>query len=219
MQRFRRQIDNERQKQLQHHVERGVVEPRAAQHLQKAPGEKPHDKTAEEAAEQIEGELLARMQKRERSRGQKRETALEHHGARHVVEQGLPLEQRLVAATEAAVMGQRRDGHGIGGSHGAPERAGGRQGHGGQKRVQRRPAGSNDGEDESHGKRRDAPAVFPQGAGVHMARFVEVQRRDEQDEQQLRIDAPFQRCGNRQRERGAEGDLHKRQRQRRQELV
>ena len=52
-----------------------------------------------------------------------------------------------------------------------------------------------------------------------MARFVEVQRRDEQDEQQLRIDAPFQRCGNRQRERGAEGDLHKRQRQRRQELV
>ena len=144
---------------------------------------------------------------------------MEHHGARHIVEQGLALEQRLVPAAEPAVVGQRRDGHGIGRSHGAAERAGSRQGHGGQKRVQRRPAGSNDGEDEPHGKRRDAPAVFPQGSGVHVARLVEVQRRDEQDEQQLRIDAPFQRRGHRQRERGAEGDLHKRQRQRGQELV
>ena len=200
-------------------MERGVVESRAAQHLQKAPGKKPHDKTAEESAEQIEGELLARMQKRERSRGQNRQAALEHHGARHVVEQGLALEQRLVTAAEPAVVGQRRDGHGIGRSHGAAERAGSRQGHGGQKRVQRRPAGSNDGEDEPHGKRRDAPAVFPQGSGVHVARLVEVQRRDEQDEQQLRIDAPFQRRGHRQREHRAEGDLHERQRQRRQELV
>ena len=200
-------------------MQRGVVEPRAPQHLQKTPGEKPHDKTAEESAEQVEGELLAGVQKRERARGQKRQAALEHHGTRHVVEQGLPLEQSLMAAAEPTVVGQRRDSHRISGSHSAAKRAGGRERHRRQKRVQRRPAGSNDGEDESHGKRRDAPAVFPQGSGVHVARLVEVQRRDEQDEQQLRIDAPFQRRGHRQRERGAEGDLHKRQRQRRQELV
>ena len=144
---------------------------------------------------------------------------MEHHGARHIVEQGLALEQRLVTAAEPAVVGQRRDGHGIGRSHGAAERAGSRQGHGGQKRVQRRSAGGDDGKDESHGKRRDAPAVFPQGAGIHMARLVEVQRRDEQDEQKLRIDAPFQLRGHRQREHRAEGDLHERQRQRGQELV
>lgn len=46
-----------------------------------------------------------------------------------------------------------------------------------------------------------------------------MQRGDEQDEQKLRIDAPLELGGHRQREHRAEGDLHERQRQRRQELV
>ena len=119
-----------------------------------------------------------------------------------------------MTAAEPAVVGQRRDGHGIGRSHGAAERAGSRQGHGGQKRVQRRPAGSNDGENEPHGKRRDAPAVFPQGLESTWRDSLKCRGAMNRMSSNSGSMPPFQRRGHRQRERGAEGDLHKRQRQR-----
>ncbi len=219
MQRFRRQIDDEGQEQLQHHVKRGGIEPGAADELQKPPGEHAHDQAAGEPAEQIKREFLARMHKRERAGGQKRHAALEDHRAGHIVEQGLALEQRLVAAPEAAVVGERRHRHGIGGAHGRAERAGCRKRNRRHQGVQRRPAGDDDGEDEPHRQRRDTPAVLPQRPGIHMARLVEVQRCDEQDEQKLRIDPPLQRRGHSRRDNGAQGHLNERQRHPRQELV
>ncbi len=217
--RLGREVDDEGNEQLQHHVERRVVQPEAADEREQGPGRRAHDRAADKAAEQIEGELLAGVHERERTRGHDGHAAGEQHRARHVVEQGLAPQQRLMAAAELAVLRERHDRHRIGGPQGRPQREAGGQRDGRRQAVQGGPAGGRDGEHEAHGQRGDAPPVAPEAARVHMARLVEVQRRDEQDEQQLRVDAPFQRRRHRQRDDGPQRDLHEGQRHPRQELL
>ena len=157
------------------------------------------------------------MRQGKRPREGKSDGGLEHNRAGHVVEERLAHQKRLVALAEAEVLGELRDGHRVGRSHGGAKGDGGGQWDGGKQRVQREAHGDDGDEHESHGKREDAPAALPEGAGIGMARLVEVQRGDEQDEQQLGIQPGVEGARDEDGDDGTERNLHEGKRQRGQE--
>ena len=83
--------------------------------------------------------------------------------------------------------------------------------------MQREAHGDDGDEHESHGKREDAPTALPEGTGIGMARLVEVQWGDEQDEQQLSVQPSVEGARDEGGDDGAKRDLHEGKRQRGQE--
>ncbi len=213
------QVDDERQQKLEGDVQVGAVDAAAADEFHQRPCEQAGHRSAEEAAEQVERELLAGMCQRERPGGREGDGCPEHDGAGDVVEEGLAGKQRLVALPEANVLGQLGYRDRVGGSHGGSERNRRSKRNGGQQRMQGEPDDRRRGDDEADGERGDSPAAAPKRSRVGVARLVEVQRCDEEDQQQLGVQVGLGGRDDEHADQGAHGDLHERQRQGRQEAA
>ncbi|MEI3376395.1 MAG: hypothetical protein V8R08_00895 [Coriobacteriales bacterium] len=211
------EVDHEGQQQLEGHVEVGAVDAATADELEQQPCREAQDDAAEQSAEELESELLAGMAQGKRPREGEPDGGLEDDRAGHVVEERLAGQQRLVAFAEAEVLGELRDGNRVGRAHGGAKSDGGGERDGGKQRVEREAHGDDGDEHEADRKREDAPTVLPERTGIGMARLVEVQRRDEEDEQQLGVEAGIERGADEGGDDGAEGDLHEGQRERGQE--
>ena len=168
-------------------------------------------KTHDHAADEVEQEGGRRVEQRERARNCRRDGELERHNARCVIEQGFTRKQRLLAIGELDVFAHGGNGGGVGGAKRGTQRESGRKRNGRHDEVQHEAHHERRDEHEANGKRNNVPLVFPKSTLVGMARFVEKQRRDEDEQEELRVGNNRRRLfGDEEADHRTEGDLHKR---------
>ncbi|SVJ73849.1 Uncharacterised protein [Klebsiella pneumoniae] len=202
---FRHHVGGERQQQHQYHVGRRVV-PATGDH----PGADAAQRPAEEhpdgqAADRDQEEVEAGVHQREHAGHRRGDGELECHQARGIVHQRLALQQ-VHQALGQPPLGDRRDRQGVRGRQHGGEGEGSRQGNFRDQQVDEI-AGADHGEEhqaERHHQDRPAhPPDFPLG---NTPAVDEQQRRNEQEEEQLRVEGNVQSEG-RQGQQGPGGDL------------
>ena len=168
-------------------------------------------KAHDHAANEVEQEGSRRVEQRERSRNGCRDGELERHDARCVVEQGFARKQRLLAIGELDVFAHGGNGGGVGGAERGTQREGGSKRNGRHNEVQHEADHERCDEHQTNGERNDVPLVFPKRALIGVARLVEKQRCDEDEQEELRIGNNHRRIfGDEETDHRAKGDLHKR---------
>ena len=108
------EIDAERQEHVEEHVERGVVQTKAANPAyEEVGGEAEHD-AYRQASEEADAEREACVRDRERAGYDCRDRELERYDARSIVDERLTLEDAALPLPDVDVLGERRDRDGIG---------------------------------------------------------------------------------------------------------
>ena len=168
-------------------------------------------KAHDHAANEVEQKGGRCVEQRERSRDGRRNGEFERHNARCVVEQSLARKQRLLAIGELDVFAHGGNGGGVGGAERGAQSESSRKRNGRHNEVQHEANHERRNEHQTNSERDDVSLVFPKGALIGMARLVEKQRRDKDEQEELRIGNNRRGVfGDEEADHRAKGDLHKR---------
>ena len=205
------EVREERHDHFEQQEHRGRFKTKRAHAAKHEHDDRGKHKAHDHAANEVEQESGRRVEQRERSRNGRRDGELERHDARCVVEQGLARKQRLLSIGELDVFAHGGNGGGVGGAERGTQREGGRKRNGRHDEVQHEADHERCDEHQTNGERNDVPLVFPKRALVGVARLIEKQRRDEDEQEELRIGNNHRRIfGDEETDHRAKGDLHKR---------
>ena len=213
------QVDEEGNEHFEEHVEVRVLHADGAGALDDPIAEQPQQNTEQQAADEFHEEVDPGVNQGERSGDRGGNGALEGHDTRGVVQEQLALQHGGLALRDVHLLRKRRDRHGVGGAQGRAQGEGRRQRNGGHERVQQEADDERRGHHQAYGQGEHGLALAPERLLVGVLRLVVEQRRDEHDEEQLRVERHLHLAAGHNGNEEPDDDLDERKRDARDDLV